>query len=312
MTLSCDGAPLGHRHIRSKDMKSTTLRWLCLISLLSLYVLLWFGPVIRFPRAPAPPRRSSGLLGYVRIRPDTVEQFLDLHFNHCALISSSGQMRGSGLGTDIDQIPCVIRMNDAPTAGYEADVGGRTSVRVVSHTSVPRLLKNPRRYFREAGDTAYVFWGPDRNMRTDGKGAVFNALRRIAGEYPETKLYAMTRERVMLCDQVFQNETGKNRMKSGAYLSTGFFAMTLAVEMCDSVRVYGMINADHCRQTNRSAALYHYYERSAADECLMYKLHERKQRGGHRFITEKAIYAKWALRHKIEFRHPSWNLGLTP
>ncbi|XP_061656736.1 alpha-N-acetyl-neuraminyl-2,3-beta-galactosyl-1,3-N-acetyl-galactosaminide alpha-2,6-sialyltransferase isoform X2 [Syngnathoides biaculeatus] len=235
--------------------------------------------------------------------------FLDLHFNQCALISSSGQMRGSGLGAEIDRIPCVIRMNDAPTAGYEADVGHRTAVRVVSHTSVPRLLKERRRYFREAADTTYVFWGPDRNMRTDGKGAVFDALRGIAREYPGARLYAMTRERVQYCDDVFQNETGKNRIKSGAYLSTGFFAMTLAKEMCDSVRVYGMVNADYCRRTNRSAALYHYYDRAAADECLVYELHERKRRGGHRFITEKLIYAKWAARHRMEFRNPSWNLG---
>ncbi|XP_077398792.1 alpha-N-acetyl-neuraminyl-2,3-beta-galactosyl-1,3-N-acetyl-galactosaminide alpha-2,6-sialyltransferase [Vanacampus margaritifer] len=292
-------------------MKSTTLQWLCVLSLLSLPVLLWFGHVMS-PRDPAPPPPAAaprdGLWGYVRIRLDRVEQFLDLHFNQCALISSSGQMRGSGLGADIDQIPCVIRMNDAPTAGYEADVGGRTSVRVVSHTSVPRLLKDRHRYFREAANTAYVFWGPDRNMRTDGKGAVFNALRKMAGQYPSARLYAMTPERVRLCDDVFQNETGKNRIKSGAYLSTGFFTMILAMKMCDHIQVFGMVNADYCRWANRSAAPYHYYDRAAADECLMYKVHEHKQRGGHRFITEKAIYAKWAARRKMEFRHPSWNL----
>ncbi|XP_019727760.1 alpha-N-acetyl-neuraminyl-2,3-beta-galactosyl-1,3-N-acetyl-galactosaminide alpha-2,6-sialyltransferase isoform X1 [Hippocampus comes] len=292
-------------------MKYTTLRWLCVLSLLSLSVLLWFGHVISrwdhaFPATAAGLR--YGLWGYVRIRPDRVEQFLDLHFNQCALISSSGQMRNSGLGADIDRIPCVIRMNDAPTVGYEADVGGRTSVRVVSHTSVPRLIKDRHRYFREGADTAYVFWGPDKNMRMDGKGTVFNALQRIAAQYPGAKLYAMTPERVQLCDDIFQNETGKNRFKSGAYLSTGFFTMILALEMCERIQVYGMINADYCRRTNRSAVLYHYYDQVATDECLMYKVHEHKRRGGHRFITEKAIYAKWAARHKMEFTHPSWNL----
>ncbi|XP_077352685.1 alpha-N-acetyl-neuraminyl-2,3-beta-galactosyl-1,3-N-acetyl-galactosaminide alpha-2,6-sialyltransferase isoform X2 [Festucalex cinctus] len=294
-------------------MKSTTLRWLCVLSLLSLPVLLWFGHAMgrRDRRAPPPPAagRRHGLWGYVRIRLDRVEQFLDLHFNQCALISSSGRMRGSGLGADIDRMPCVIRMNDAPTAGYEADVGGRTSVRVVSHSSVPGLLKERRRYFlRQPADTTYVFWGPDRNMRTDGGGAVFNALRKMAGQFPAARLYAMTAERVRFCDDVFQNETGKNRMESGAYLSTGFFTMILAMEMCDRIQVFGMINADYCRRSNRSAAPYHYYGRASSDECLMYKAHERKRRGGHRFITEKAIYAKWAARGKMEFRHPSWNL----
>lgn len=61
-------------------------------------------------------------------------------------------------------------------------------------------------------------------------------------------------------------------------------------------------------RANHSVVPYHYYEQNRINECRMYKVHEHTQRGGHRFITEKAIYAKWATRHKIEFKHPSWSL----
>lgn len=61
-------------------------------------------------------------------------------------------------------------------------------------------------------------------------------------------------------------------------------------------------------QANHSVVPYHYYEQNRISECRMYKYHEYKQRGGHRFITEKAIYAKWATRHKIQFKHPAWRL----
>lgn len=37
-------------------------------------------------------------------------------------------------------------------------------------------------------------------------------------------------------------------MKTGAFLSTGFFTMIMAVEVCDSIRVYGMISDNHCRR----------------------------------------------------------------
>lgn len=37
------------------------------------------------------------------------------------------------------------------------------------------------------------------------------------------------------------------RMKTGAFLSTGFFTMILAIEMCDSIHVYGMIDDSYCR-----------------------------------------------------------------
>ncbi|XP_034402535.1 alpha-N-acetyl-neuraminyl-2,3-beta-galactosyl-1,3-N-acetyl-galactosaminide alpha-2,6-sialyltransferase isoform X2 [Cyclopterus lumpus] len=244
----------------------------------------------------------------MRITPGRMDQFLYMHCSQCALVSSSGQMLGAGVGEEIDNVRCVIRMNNAPTQGYEKDVGNRTSVRVVSHTSVPLLVKNERYYFQRSADTTYVFWGPERNMRQDGKGHIFNTLLKIAGKYPKVRIYAVTTEKILYCDGVFQNETGKNRIKTGAFLSTGFFTMILAIDMCDSIRVYGMIDDNYCSRANHSVVPYHYYERNRIDECRMYRFHEHTQRGGHRFITEKAIYAKWATRHNVEFKHPSWSL----
>lgn len=151
---------------------------------------------------------NHNLLGFLCYFP---QQFLNMRCSQCALVSSSGQMLGAGAGEEIDKIRCVIRMNNAPTQGYEKDVGSRTTVRVVSHTSVPLLLKNERYYFQHSADTIYVFWGPERNMRQDGKGRIFNVLLKIAMKYPNVRMYAVTREKILYCDRVFQNETGKNR-----------------------------------------------------------------------------------------------------
>jgi hypothetical protein len=46
------------------------------------------------------------------------------------LIGNSPILLGSGLGEEIDSCP-VVRINTAPTSGYEEDVGGRTDARVV-------------------------------------------------------------------------------------------------------------------------------------------------------------------------------------
>ena len=51
--------------------------------------------------------------------------------NRCAVVGSSGYLHGSGLGPQIDAYDAVFRMNDAPTAGFEADVGSRTTFRVL-------------------------------------------------------------------------------------------------------------------------------------------------------------------------------------
>lgn len=60
------------------------------------------------------------------------------------------------------------------------------------------------------------------------------------------------------------------------------------------------------RDKNHSSVPYHYFEKGRLDECRMYLLHERARRAGHRFITEKAIFSRWAKRRNIIFNHPSW------
>ncbi|XP_048458417.1 alpha-N-acetylgalactosaminide alpha-2,6-sialyltransferase 3 isoform X5 [Rhincodon typus] len=233
---------------------------------------------------------------------------LRLHCDLCSIVSSSGQMLGQRAGSVIDRTACVWRMNNAPTAGFEADVGTRTSVRVVSHTSVPLLRQKQQHYFGEANETIYVIWGPYRNMRRDGKGATYNELRQMARNYPHAKIYVTTEERMNYCDKVFQRETGKDRAQSGTYLSTGWFTLLLAMDVCHKIHIFGMINDTYCsfhRAEGHKKVPYHYYEAGSRDECAEYAIHENALYGGHRFITEKTVFAKWAKNHNIIFSHPA-------
>ncbi|KAG8507913.1 Alpha-N-acetylgalactosaminide alpha-2,6-sialyltransferase 3 [Galemys pyrenaicus] len=120
-------------------------------------------------------------------------------------------MIGQKVGNEIDQSSCIWRMNNAPTKGYEEDVGHMTMIRVVSHTSVPLLLKNPDYFFKEANTTIYVIWGPFRNMRKDGNGIVYNMLKKTVDIYPNAHIYVTTEKRMSHCDGVFKKETGKDR-----------------------------------------------------------------------------------------------------
>lgn len=141
----------------------------------------------------------------------SVFQPLQLDCNLCAIVSNSGQMVGQKVGNEIDQSSCIWRMNNAPTKGYEEDVGRMTMIRVVSHTSVPLLLKNPDYFFKEANTTIYVIWGPFRNMRKDGNGIVYNMLKKTVDIYPNAQIYVTTEKRMSYCDGVFKKETGKDR-----------------------------------------------------------------------------------------------------
>ncbi|XP_064311388.1 alpha-N-acetylgalactosaminide alpha-2,6-sialyltransferase 3 isoform X2 [Phalacrocorax carbo] len=146
--------------------------------------------------------------GYINVK---TQEPLQLDCDLCAIVSNSGQMAGQKVGAEIDKSSCIWRMNNAPTKGYEEDVGKRTTVRVVSHTSVPLLLKNPEYFFKETNNTVYVIWGPFRNMRKDGNGIVYNMLKKTVDSYPTAKIYVTTEKRMSYCDAVFKKETGKDR-----------------------------------------------------------------------------------------------------
>ncbi|XP_040575691.1 beta-galactoside alpha-2,6-sialyltransferase 2-like [Lepeophtheirus salmonis] len=53
-------------------------------------------------------------------------------YNSCAVVTNSGSLINSGLGTFIDSHDLIIRFNDGPTSGFEKDVGSKTSLRVVN------------------------------------------------------------------------------------------------------------------------------------------------------------------------------------
>ncbi|XP_043860583.1 alpha-N-acetylgalactosaminide alpha-2,6-sialyltransferase 3 isoform X3 [Dromiciops gliroides] len=155
--------------------------------------------------------------GYTHVK---TQEPLRLDCDLCAIVSNSGQMVGQKVGTEIDASSCIWRMNNAPTKGYEEDVGRKTMLRVVSHTSVPLLLKNPDYFFKETNSTIYVIWGPFRNMRKDGNGIVYNMLRKAADIYPGAQIYVTTEKRMSYCDGVFKKETGKDRLSEfGGLLS---------------------------------------------------------------------------------------------
>ncbi|XP_072346965.1 alpha-N-acetylgalactosaminide alpha-2,6-sialyltransferase 3-like isoform X2 [Scyliorhinus torazame] len=242
-------------------------------------------------------RDSKVLRGYVSL---VQQQPLSLRCGQCSIVSSSGQMLGSGLGAEIDQSECVWRMNAAPTEGYEADVGSKTTVRVVSHTSTPWLLRQEV-FTSHLNSSIYIFWGPQRNMRRDGKGLVYNMLRSVQNRFPTAKLYTLTEEQMRYCDSAFKKATGKD--------STGWFTIILGMEACSRIHVYGMINNTYCSTEGHRDVPYHYYEPSGQEECAEYYLHENAKYGGHRFITEKSVFAKWAKERNIKFFSPTWQIS---
>ncbi|XP_029142478.1 alpha-N-acetylgalactosaminide alpha-2,6-sialyltransferase 6 [Protobothrops mucrosquamatus] len=229
---------------------------------------------------------------------------LDRHCDQCVLITSSSHLLGSKLGRDIDQTECTIRMNDAPTTGFWEDVGNKTTFRVIAHSSAFRVLKRPQEFINKTPENVLIFWGPPVKMQK----SIVKLIERVSLSFPNMTAFVASPKRMQQFDDLFQKETGKDRQTSRSWLSTGWFTMVIAVELCDKLHVYGMVPPSYCTMKTPPHRLpYHYYEPKGPDECTTYIRNERSHKGNHhRFITEKRVFAKWASLYNITFSHPEW------
>ncbi|KAI4549410.1 hypothetical protein MG293_001740 [Ovis ammon polii] len=220
-----------------------------------------------------------------------------MHCRDCALVTSSGQLLRSRQGAQIDGTECVIRMNDAPTRGYGRDVGNRTSLRVIAHSSIQRILRNRHDLLNVSQGTVFIFWGPSSYMRRDGKGQVYNNLQLLSQVLPRLKAFMITRRKMLQFDELFKRETGKDRLLQDIEYSS----------LCSSITIKSDSVTKTPQDPNHLSVPYHYYEPFGPDECTMYLSHERGRKGSHhRFITEKRVFKNWARTFNIHFFQPDW------
>ncbi|KAI4902484.1 hypothetical protein NFI96_018833, partial [Prochilodus magdalenae] len=250
-------------------------------------------------------KKWAGKEGYI---PVFGNKSMTLHYHQCALVMSSSHVLGSRAGEEIDRFECVIRMNDAPTLGFESDVGNRTSLRVVAHSSVFRVIRKPQEFLNRSEKLSIIFWGPPNKIGRDAKGTLYRLIQRVSMTYSNLSTFTISSNKMHKFDALFHKETGRDRQKSKSWLSTGWFTMVIAIEICDNITVYGMVPPNYCgRHPQPKRMPYHYYKPRGPDECLTYLQNEKGRRGNHhRFITEKQVFSRWAKLYNITFKHPSW------
>lgn len=136
---------------------------------------------------------------------------MSLRCHHCALVTSSSHVLGTGAGAEIDRTECVIRMNDAPTLGFEADVGNHTSLRVIAHSSIFRVArKMPEFLHRAVGNPVIIFWGPPNKIGKEANGGLFRLIQRVMA-YSKLSCFTIAASKMRRFDNLFHTETGRDR-----------------------------------------------------------------------------------------------------
>eukprot|EP00873_Tetraselmis_striata_P028511 jgi/Tetstr1/448775/TSEL_036009.t1 len=146
-------------------------------------------------------------------------------FRRCAVIASSKSVLTRAHGRDIDAHDVVIRTNQAPTKGFEEHVGRRTTFRVTNGANA---------FFSEDGARTICLRDPDRRSTTAAQA------RQLHGRLPSesarcTPLTWSPQFMAYRWSTFPPRQTGGSKPK----WSSGFTGLALAVNLCQSVSIYG-------------------------------------------------------------------------
>ncbi|XP_054987645.1 CMP-N-acetylneuraminate-beta-galactosamide-alpha-2,3-sialyltransferase 4 isoform X2 [Sorex araneus] len=188
------------------------------------------------------------------------ESIRSLKCRRCVVVGNGPRLRNSSLGGAINKYDVVIRLNNAPVAGYEGDVGNKTTMRLFYPESAhfdPQVENNPDTLFVLVAFKALDFHWIEtilRDKKRVGKGF---------WKQPPL-IWKVNPEQIRILNPFFMEVAAEKllnlpvqqprRLKQKP--TTGLLAITLALHLCDQVHIagFGYPDAFHKRQS------IHYYE----------------------------------------------------
>ncbi|TRZ02643.1 hypothetical protein DNTS_000625 [Danionella cerebrum] len=203
-----------------------------------------------------------------------------LRCKRCIIVGNGGILSNKSLGSKIDQYDVVVRLNEAPVAGFEKDVGSKTTMRI---TYPEGAIQKSERYEKSSLFVLSAFkpmdfrWllhmvKRDRLRYMDG---FWKSVARVVPREPQD---------MRILNPYFIQEASfrfigfphnNGLMGKGNIPTLGTVAITMALHNCDEVAVAGFgydLNFLH--------APLHYYEKlkmSAIKESWTHNIYKEKE-----------------------------------
>ncbi|MBN3313224.1 SIAT6 sialyltransferase, partial [Atractosteus spatula] len=203
-----------------------------------------------------------------------------LSCKRCIIVGNGGILANKSLGSRIDEYDVVVRLNEAPVAGYMRDVGSKTTLRI---TYPEGAIQKPERYEKDSLFVLSAFkpldfkWLRQMVFRERLRGTE-GFWKSVAHQVPKEPSEMRILSPYFIQEAAFQFiglPQNNGLMGKGNIPTLGTVAITMALHNCDEVAVAGFgydMNSPH--------APLHYYETvkmSAIKESWTHNISKEKE-----------------------------------
>ncbi|KAF8767928.1 Alpha-N-acetylgalactosaminide like protein [Argiope bruennichi] len=277
-------------------------------------------------------RLNSCLLGIARLRHSEAlrsKKFSDyigvngeaaifpLKCDTCALIGTSGHLRKSTSGRDIDKsYSCIFRLGFSPTRGYEDQVGSRTTARIVDSFRFYPFLKKPLKLV--TGPFPSDFWflfDPPAATSLFSLCPLLKDLRKT----PVSQNFLWFSRAV---ERSVLNSLDSKRLKNGMNRISSLLFATRVIEDagCESLTVYGVPDAQICKRNLNISIPSLYWDENSFHLCdygvdaSVKSTNSKASVSIVPSIAERRLLPKWLEQHfyASDFKFPSWENWTSP